>query len=55
MVCRNLCERLYSKIIFGKSHYEGVEDLRFIIVTMVYSVPDFDHDLGLASVLFARL
>jgi len=23
MVCRNLCERLYSKIIFGKSHYEG--------------------------------
>src|ERR1700716_4127453 len=23
VVCRNLCERLYSKIIFGKSHYEG--------------------------------
>ena len=23
MICRNLCERLYSKIIFGKSHYEG--------------------------------
>ena len=23
MVCRNLCERLYSQIIFGKSHYEG--------------------------------
>src|SRR6266849_948702 len=23
MVCRNLCERLYSKIIFGKSYYEG--------------------------------
>ncbi len=23
MACRNLCERLYSKIIFGKSHYEG--------------------------------
>src|SRR6266704_2276833 len=23
MVCRNLCGRLYSKIIFGKSHYEG--------------------------------
>jgi hypothetical protein len=23
MVCRNLCERLYSKIIFGKSHYDG--------------------------------
>jgi hypothetical protein len=23
MVCRNLCENLYSKIIFGKSHYEG--------------------------------
>jgi hypothetical protein len=23
MVCRNLCERLYSKIVFGKSHYEG--------------------------------
>jgi uncharacterized Zn finger protein (UPF0148 family) len=23
MVCRNLCERLYSKIIVGKSHYEG--------------------------------
>jgi len=23
MVCRNLCERIYSKIIFGKSHYEG--------------------------------
>lgn len=23
MDCRNLCERLYSKIIFGKSHYEG--------------------------------
>ena len=23
MVCRNLCERLQSKIIFGKSHYEG--------------------------------
>jgi hypothetical protein len=23
MVCRNLCERLYSEIIFGKSHYEG--------------------------------
>jgi uncharacterized Zn finger protein (UPF0148 family) len=23
MVCRNLCERLYSKIIFGKSRYEG--------------------------------
>src|SRR5947209_2410023 len=22
MVCRNLCQRLYSKIIFGKSHYE---------------------------------
>jgi hypothetical protein len=23
MACRNLFERLYSKIIFGKSHYEG--------------------------------
>ena len=23
MVCRNLCERLYSKTIFGKSHYVG--------------------------------
>ena len=23
MVCRNLCDRFYSKIIFGKSHYEG--------------------------------
>ncbi|MDP9287463.1 MAG: hypothetical protein M3P08_04615 [Thermoproteota archaeon] len=23
MICRNLCERLCSKIIFGKSHYEG--------------------------------
>ena len=23
MACRNLCQRLYSKIIFGKSHYEG--------------------------------
>ena len=23
MACRNLCERLYSKIIVGKSHYEG--------------------------------
>jgi hypothetical protein len=23
MVCKNLCEKLYSKIIFGKSHYEG--------------------------------
>ena len=23
MVCRNLCGRLYSKIIFGRSHYEG--------------------------------
>jgi hypothetical protein len=23
MVCRNPCERLYSKIIFGKSRYEG--------------------------------
>jgi hypothetical protein len=23
MVCRNRCDRLYSKIIFGKSHYEG--------------------------------
>ena len=23
MVCRNLCERLYPKIIFGRSHYEG--------------------------------
>jgi hypothetical protein len=23
MVCRNLCERLYSKIIFDKSHFEG--------------------------------
>ncbi len=23
MVFRNLCERLYSKIIFGKSRYEG--------------------------------
>jgi len=23
MACRNLCERLYSKIIFGISHYEG--------------------------------
>jgi hypothetical protein len=23
MVCRNLCERLSSKIILGKSHYEG--------------------------------
>jgi predicted amidophosphoribosyltransferase len=23
MVCRNLCERLYSKIIFGNSHYAG--------------------------------
>jgi hypothetical protein len=25
MVCRNLCERLFSKIIFGKSHYEEVK------------------------------
>src|SRR3989442_14556420 len=23
MACRNLCDRLYSKIIFGKSHHEG--------------------------------
>jgi hypothetical protein len=23
MVCRNLSERLYSKIIFSNSHYEG--------------------------------
>jgi hypothetical protein len=23
MVCRNLCEKWYSKIIFGRSHYEG--------------------------------
>jgi hypothetical protein len=23
MACRNLCERLYSKIIFGNSHYAG--------------------------------
>ena len=23
MVCRNLCQRIYSKIIFGKSHYQG--------------------------------
>jgi hypothetical protein len=23
MVCRNLYERSYSKIIFGKSYYEG--------------------------------
>jgi len=23
MVCRDICERLYSKIIVGKSHYEG--------------------------------
>jgi hypothetical protein len=23
MVCRNLCENLYSKIIFGRSRYEG--------------------------------
>ena len=23
MVCRNLCDRLHSKIIFGKNHYEG--------------------------------
>jgi hypothetical protein len=23
MACGNICERLYSKIIFGKSHYEG--------------------------------
>src|SRR6266566_9860960 len=23
MACRNLCQRLYSKIIFGKSHYAG--------------------------------
>jgi hypothetical protein len=23
MACRNLCERLYSKIVFGKNHYEG--------------------------------
>src|SRR6266567_1969130 len=23
MTCRNLCERLYSKYIVGKSHYEG--------------------------------
>jgi hypothetical protein len=23
MVCRNLCEQLYSKIIFGNSPYEG--------------------------------
>jgi hypothetical protein len=23
MVCGNLCERLSSKIIVGKSHYEG--------------------------------
>jgi hypothetical protein len=23
MVFRNLCERLYSKIIVGRSHYEG--------------------------------
>jgi hypothetical protein len=25
MVCRNICERLYSKIIVGKSPYEGGE------------------------------
>ena len=23
MVCRNLCERLYFKTVFGKSHYES--------------------------------
>jgi hypothetical protein len=23
MACRNLCENLYSKIVFGKSHYAG--------------------------------
>src|SRR6266487_4425108 len=23
MVCRNLCQRFYSKIVFGKSHYES--------------------------------
>jgi len=23
MTCRNLCERLYSKIIVGKSKYQG--------------------------------
>jgi hypothetical protein len=28
MVCRNLCERLYSKIIFGKSRYEGGKKYR---------------------------
>ncbi|GEM_PF-1079194 len=26
MACRNLCERLYSKIIVGKSHYELVRN-----------------------------
>jgi hypothetical protein len=23
MVCRNLCERLYSKTVFGQSNYDG--------------------------------
>jgi hypothetical protein len=30
MVCRNICERLYSKIIVGKSPYQDIaEDEKF--------------------------
>ena len=40
MTCRNLCERLYSKIIVGKSKYqEGrniVDDVRFISCMILY-------------------
>jgi hypothetical protein len=42
MACRNMYERLYSKIIVGEAYYPSVrnivEDVKFIIVTMVCSV-----------------
>ena len=58
MICRNLCERLYSKIIFSKSHYEdgrkycrrcevyychnGVFCPRCVMALLVSSAPTFD-------------
>ena len=42
MACRNLCERLYSKIIVGKSRYElvrnTVEGVKFTHFTMAHFV-----------------
>jgi hypothetical protein len=41
MACRNMYERLYSKIITGEAYYRSVrnivEDVKIIIATMVYS------------------